>query len=74
MDPIYYSDVMMAFMDDAQNDQIQFKASKIEYEFKNGNKGLHEFSFCEHGGRLMGIMGGSGAGKSTFIQLLQRFL
>lgn len=70
MDPIYYSDVMMAFLDDAQNEQIQFKTSKIEYEFKNGNKGLHEFSFCEQGGRLMGIMGGSGAGKSTLLNVL----
>ncbi len=70
MSPIYYSDVQKRFLSKEGEQKIIFKADKLEYEFKNKAKGLHEFSFKEESGKLIAIMGGSGAGKSTLLNIL----
>ncbi len=70
VDPIYYSDVISSYMDGDVEEHVCFEVTDITYEFKNGNKGLHEFSFAEEGGKLIGIMGGSGSGKSTLLNVL----
>ncbi len=49
---------------------IRFEAEDVEYRFPGGEQGIHGFSFRETGGRLIGVMGGSGVGKSTLINLL----
>lgn len=70
VDPVYYSDVISSYMDTDDEKHVCFEVTEITYEFKNGNKGLHEFSFAEEGGKLIGIMGGSGSGKSTLLNVL----
>jgi ABC transport system ATP-binding/permease protein len=68
--PIYYSDILGAFMQRSNDARIVFKAEGIEYVFPNGRLGLHELDLAETGGRLIGIMGGSGSGKSTLLNIL----
>ncbi len=68
--PIYYSDVVSAFLRTKQKTKIVFTAKNISFKFKNSNNGLHEFNFSEESGKLIGIMGGSGAGKSTLLNIL----
>jgi ABC-type multidrug transport system ATPase subunit len=68
--PIYYSDILSAFMTKGRRSRIVFKAEGIEYTFPNGRVGLHELHMAETGGRLIGIMGGSGSGKSTLLNIL----
>lgn len=68
--PIYYSDIIGEFLSDSSETQIVFKAENIQYHFKGGKIGLHDFNFGEEGGSLIGIMGGSGAGKSTLLNVL----
>lgn len=68
--PIYYSDILSAFMQKGPRSRIVFKADAIEYTFPNGRMGLHELRLAETGGRLIGIMGGSGSGKSTLLNVL----
>lgn len=68
--PIYYSDILSAFMAKGGRSRIVFKADGIEYTFPNGKLGLHELHMAETGGRLIGIMGGSGSGKSTLLNIL----
>jgi len=70
INPIYYSDIIAQFLSESSVEKIEFTANKIEYEFPNGHKGLHEFTFKEESGRLIGIMGGSGSGKSTLLNVL----
>tara|TARA_R110002050_G_scaffold300786_1_gene472666 strand:- start:4079 stop:7120 length:3042 start_codon:yes stop_codon:yes gene_type:complete len=70
MKPVYFSDILSVFIKDAAADKIVFQASRISYNFPSGDVGLHEFSFRERTGRLVGIMGGSGAGKSTMLNVL----
>ncbi len=68
--PIYYSDILGAFMDPKGRPRIVFRAEGIEYAFPNGRVGLHELHLAETAGRLIGIMGGSGSGKSTLLNVL----
>ncbi|MCB0763549.1 MAG: ATP-binding cassette domain-containing protein, partial [Flavobacteriales bacterium] len=68
--PIYYSDILSAFMVKSGRPRTVFKADGIEYHFPNGRMGLHELHMTEPGGKLIGIMGGSGSGKSTLLNVL----
>ncbi len=68
--PIYYSDIVAAFLDDDKRDDIIFEARNISYKFKNGTYGVNQTSFIEKSGKLVGLMGGSGSGKSTLLNVL----
>ncbi len=68
--PIYYSDIIGAFLKDTANSKIVFEAKHIKYKFKRGNTALHEVNIKEESGRLVGIMGASGSGKSTLLNVL----
>lgn len=68
--PIYYSDILSAFMSRSGRSRTVFKADCIEYTFPNGRMGLHELNMAETAGKLIGIMGGSGSGKSTLLNVL----
>lgn len=68
--PVYYSDVMRKFLRPTAEEKFVFAAKQIEYNFPNGKKGLHKFSFSEESGNMIGIMGSSGAGKSTLLNIL----
>jgi ABC transport system ATP-binding/permease protein len=68
--PIYYSDVISRFLRDRNTEKINFQVNNLEFRFKSGKVGLHEINFSEGSGKLVGVMGGSGAGKSTFLNVL----
>ncbi|WP_294672227.1 ATP-binding cassette domain-containing protein [uncultured Fluviicola sp.] len=68
--PIYYSDVISRFLNDANREKITFKVDHLQFHFNSGKIGLHEINFIEQSGKLLGVMGGSGAGKSTFLNVL----
>jgi ABC transport system ATP-binding/permease protein len=68
--PIYHSDIVSRFLKDTVTEKITFKVDKAEYIFKNKKYGVHEVDFVEESGKLVGVMGGSGTGKSTFLNLL----
>ena len=68
--PIYYSDIISAFLSSKTGARITFNANNIEFEFKGGKLGLRGVNIQEESGRLIGVMGGSGAGKSTLLNVL----
>lgn len=68
--PIYYSDIISRYLNDGKREKIIFKVDHLQYHFKSGKIGLHEINFQEESGKLIGVMGGSGAGKSTFLNVL----
>ena len=67
---IYYSDVINKFIDLGNKERITFKVDAISYKFKGNKPGLYPFNFIEESGKLVGIMGGSGTGKSTLLNIL----
>ena len=68
--PIYYTAVAAAFMDSAAGEIVSFSANQVEFNFPGSTNGLHRFNFSETTGTLVGVMGGSGVGKSTLFSIL----
>jgi len=67
---IYYSDIVAKFIDSLNKHKVVFTAQNVEFRFKGSTNGIHTFNFSEQGGELVGIMGGSGVGKSTLLNVL----
>lgn len=70
MDPVYYSQVAGMFIQGKYQTPIHFVADEIEFRFNGSDNGVHRFSFMADSGQLIGIMGGSGTGKSTLLNVL----
>lgn len=47
---------------------------RVSYRYPDGRRGLDEASFCIEPGKRTALVGQSGAGKSTTVQLLLRFI
>ncbi|OQX96225.1 MAG: hypothetical protein B6I20_14690 [Bacteroidetes bacterium 4572_117] len=67
---IYYNNITSAFIDKKNIARIEFRANNVSYRFKNSTKGLKNFDFEAESGQLIGILGGSGSGKSTMLNVL----
>jgi ABC-type multidrug transport system ATPase subunit len=70
VDPIYYSKISGVFFQSWSKTNIRLTAENIEYRHKGSKDGIHPFTFDAHSGQLVAIMGGSGVGKSTLLNLL----
>ncbi|WP_423127278.1 ATP-binding cassette domain-containing protein [Gaoshiqia sp. Z1-71] len=68
--PIYYSSVMNRFIQEKGKPRIVFNVENIEYRFNKRVYGLYPVSFQERSGDLVGILGGSGVGKTTLLNVL----
>jgi ABC-type multidrug transport system ATPase subunit len=68
--PIYYIDISSLFHRGEKSEPFVFSGQELNFRFKNSNNGLHNFTFSEPSGQLVAIMGGSGVGKSTLINIL----
>lgn len=68
--PVYYTDIASCFVNKELTSTFVFSGEEIEFKFKNSNNGLHRFTFRESSGQLIAIMGGSGVGKSTLLNIL----
>ncbi len=74
MSPIYYSDIVSSFHRDIDYPQIIYHVEEIEYLYPGSDNGIHEVSMDFYAGEMVGIMGGSGTGKSTLINVLTGLL
>ena len=70
MATVYYTDVVSQFLKSGNKSKLSFQAKDVEFYFKNSNNGIHHFNFYEDSCQLIGVMGGSGVGKSTLLNLL----
>ena len=68
--PVYFTDVNAAFFNRAETPLFTLNGQNAEFKFKNSTNGLYEVSFSERSGQLVAIMGGSGVGKSTLLNVL----
>jgi len=70
IDPIYYSKIFKKFVSRKFPEKVVFEGHEIEYMFRNSDNGVRKMNFRVESGNLVGIMGGSGVGKTTMLNLL----
>lgn len=70
IESIYETEITKEFLKDKTKVKIVMNGENLEFEFKNSSNGIQKFNFSEESGHLVGIMGGSGTGKSTLLNLL----
>lgn len=70
IDPLYYGDIANALRRDADFPKIQYTAENIEFSYPGSENGIHEMNLGFNAGEMIGVMGGSGTGKSTLMGLL----
>jgi ABC transport system ATP-binding/permease protein len=70
IEPIYYSKIYKKFVSRNFPEKIFFEGHGIDFLFKNSDTGLQNMNFLVESGNLIGIMGGSGVGKTTLLNLL----
>ncbi|MDO4496215.1 MAG: ATP-binding cassette domain-containing protein [Bacteroidales bacterium] len=68
--PIYYSTVLAPYLEGKSKQKVTFSARDVQFRFPNSENGIHDLSFDLNSGELLAIMGGSGAGKTTMLTLL----
>lgn len=69
-EPILYSKVYKSFLPDGNKNKLVFEGHDIEFFFKNSENGVQPMSFRVESGNLIGIIGGSGVGKTTLLKVL----
>jgi ABC transport system ATP-binding/permease protein len=67
---IHYGDIIGNFLHMKVQHEVQLTGLDIEFGFKNSDNGIKKFNFQAKAGQLVGIMGGSGVGKSTLLNIL----
>jgi len=67
---VYYSDVAGKFSEAESVSKISIIANNVRFWFRNSKNGIQDFSLYEESGKLTGIIGGSGVGKSTLLNVL----
>lgn len=68
--PVYYSDIYRKFVSGKFIEKIVFEGHDIEFSFLNSDNGIQQMSFSIESGNLIGLMGASGVGKSTMLNIL----
>ncbi|MCQ2204658.1 MAG: ATP-binding cassette domain-containing protein [Bacteroidales bacterium] len=64
--PIFFYDIMQHVVSQNTQAQVTLECRNVEHYFNPDLIGLHKFSFESKSGQMIGIMGVSGSGKSTF--------
>ena len=70
IEPIYYSRIYKKFVSLKFPEKIVFEGRDIEFIFRNSDNGVRKMNFTIESGNLIGLMGGSGVGKTTMLNLL----
>jgi len=71
---IYYSEIVGLLSPVAHTTGISLDAINVTFRFSNSDNGIHNLNFRGKSGELVGILGGSGVGKSTTLSILSGIL
>ena len=67
---IYYSSISSLISGAAFKSKISLDADNVTFKFRNSENGIHQLNLHGESGELIGILGGSGVGKSTTLSIL----
>ncbi len=67
---LYYNEIASVFLAPEELIPLHYQISDIDFTFKGTDTGVHKLTFAALSGQMVGIMGGSGSGKSTVLNIL----
>ncbi|MDT8402730.1 MAG: ATP-binding cassette domain-containing protein, partial [Bacteroidales bacterium] len=67
---IFFTDVTGMFSEIFSGSKISVTARDVSFWFRNTQNGIQKFNMHARSGNLVAVMGGSGVGKSTLINVL----
>ncbi len=67
---IFYSSICSRISETSFKCRISLDADNVTFKFRNSDNGIHHLNFHGESGELIGILGGSGVGKSTTLSIL----
>ncbi|MFH0842419.1 MAG: ATP-binding cassette domain-containing protein [Bacteroidota bacterium] len=70
MKTVYFSEVSSRISEISFRCRITLDAEDVTFKFSNSENGIHDLNFNGECGELIGILGGSGVGKSTTLSIL----
>lgn len=70
IDTLFYSGIVSLISEAAFNVRVTLDANDVSFKFRNSENGIHNLNLHEESGKLVGILGGSGVGKSTTLSIL----
>ena len=68
--PVYYTEVFSLISEASYESKIFLVANNVVFKFRNSENGIQDLNMHEESGKLVGILGGSGVGKSTTLSIL----
>ncbi len=72
--PIYSDEIIRHFKLSGSTPKIMLKAVDLGYCYKDSENSVKPFSVSEESGKLVGIIGNNGVGKSTILKLISGHL
>ncbi len=70
LNTLYYPEVSGIFNEVKPETKVSLTAKDLAFRFNDSENGIHDFNFHEESGQLVGILGVSGTGKSTLLNLM----
>jgi len=67
---LFYSDILSKLTGSENKEHFNYKINNLFHTFKNSEIAVRNFDFEINSGNLVGIMGASGVGKSTLLNLM----
>jgi len=67
---IFFTDITGMFSEIFKGSKISLTATNVSFWFRNTQNGIQKFNMHARSGTLVAVMGGSGVGKSTLINVL----
>ena len=67
---IYYSDLVSKITNFDSSQELSFVVDNILHSFGGNQMAIRRMSFSTNSGKMIGVMGGSGAGKTTLMNIL----
>lgn len=67
---LFYSDLVSKILKEKNSAPISLEVNHVSLKFKSGNNAVKDIHFTTNSGNLIGIMGGSGTGKTTLLNIL----
>ncbi len=68
--PIYYTELGMQFLPSDKIKHVKLFIDDINYQYPGSQEGIHPFRFLSESFMFVGVIGSSGVGKSTLLNII----